>query len=72
MISIDAGEYEDGLGSDCTRCGYRFVSGTGEEFQRIEDAFRSEKQVQGRTPGEPLAIVKGHRDGLPQLSRKRK
>ena len=42
-----------------------------EEFDRIEDAFRREKQVQGWSRVKRLALVKGRSDKLPDLSKKR-
>jgi putative endonuclease len=41
-----------------------------EEFDRFDDAYRREKQVQGWGRAKRLALVKGHLDRLPGLSRK--
>jgi putative endonuclease len=42
-----------------------------EDYTRIEDAFRREKQVQNWSRSKRLALVKGQLDKLPALSRKR-
>ncbi|GIL22126.1 MAG: hypothetical protein BroJett042_06390 [Bacteroidota bacterium] len=40
-----------------------------EEFQRIDEAFYREKQVQGWSRKKKLALIKGEYDKLPQLSK---
>ena len=42
------------------------------EFDRIEDAFALEKQVQGWSRAKRLALIEGRFDALPGLSRKRR
>ena len=42
-----------------------------EEFDRVEDAFRREKQVQGWGRAKRLALIAGHLDALRPLSKKR-
>ncbi|MGL4257009.1 MAG: GIY-YIG nuclease family protein [Microbacterium sp.] len=41
-----------------------------EEFDRVDDAYRREKQVQGWSRAKRLALVKEQLEKLPQLSRK--
>lgn len=41
-----------------------------EKFDRVDDAYRREKQVQGWSRSKRLALVKGQLDKLPSLSRK--
>ncbi|MGW4928738.1 GIY-YIG nuclease family protein [Agromyces sp. NPDC004153] len=40
------------------------------EFDRVEDAFALEKQVQGWSRAKRLALIEGRFDALPGLSRK--
>ena len=42
-----------------------------EEFERIESAYRREKQVQGWSRAKRLALVHGKLDRLPPLAKKR-
>lgn len=42
-----------------------------EQFDRVEDAYRREKQVQGWGRAKRLALIKGRGEQLPGLSRKR-
>ena len=64
-------EHEEGLGSNYTKCRLPVRLLYCEEFDRVEDAFRREKQVQGWSRAKRLALVKGHGDKLPELSKKR-
>lgn len=41
-----------------------------EQFDRVEDAYRREKQVQGWSRAKRLALVKGTTEKLPTLSKK--
>ena len=41
-----------------------------EKFERVDDAYRREKQVQGWGRAKRLALVKEHLEKLPALSRK--
>jgi len=41
-----------------------------EEFDRVEDAYRREKQVQNWSRSKRLALVHGRLERLPKLSRK--
>ena len=40
-----------------------------EEFQRIDDAFYREKQVQGWSRKKKAALIKGEIDDLPKLAK---
>ena len=40
-----------------------------EEFQRIDEAFRREKQVQGWSRAKKEALIRGEFSNLPELSR---
>jgi len=42
-----------------------------EQYDRVEDAFRREKQVQGWSKAKRLALVHDHPERLPGLSKKR-
>lgn len=42
-----------------------------ETFDRVDDAYRREKQVQGWGRAKRLALITGHLESLPPLSRKR-
>ena len=64
-------EHEEGLGSNYTKCRLPVRLLYCEEFDRVEDAFRREKQVQGWSRAKRLALVKGRGDKLPELSKKR-
>ncbi|WP_194397014.1 GIY-YIG nuclease family protein [Microbacterium atlanticum] len=41
-----------------------------EQFDRIDDAYRREKQVQGWGRAKRFALAAGHLDSLPPLSKK--
>ncbi|MFH0919774.1 MAG: GIY-YIG nuclease family protein [Fibrobacterota bacterium] len=41
-----------------------------EEFDRVEDAFNREKQVQGWTRKKKQALILGQADKLPEMARK--
>jgi putative endonuclease len=38
------------------------------QFDRVEDAFRFEKQVQGWSRAKRIALIEGHLDVLPHLA----
>ena len=38
------------------------------EFDRVEDAFRFEKQVQGWSRAKRIALIEGRLDDLPDLA----
>lgn len=42
-----------------------------EQFDRVDDAYRREKQVQGWSRSKRLALVHGKLDRLPDLAKKR-
>ncbi|MFO1471746.1 MAG: hypothetical protein U1F27_11995 [Turneriella sp.] len=41
-----------------------------EEYERIEEAFRREKQVQNWSPAKKLALIEARLDELPTLAKK--
>ncbi len=63
-------QHNAGEGSAYTRCRLPVRLLYAEHFDRIEDAFRREKQVQRWSRAKRLALVKEHGDRLPELSRK--
>ena len=42
-----------------------------EAFDRVNDAYRREKQVQGWGRSKRIALITGHLEALPPLSKKR-
>ena len=42
-----------------------------EQFDRVDDAYRREKQVQGWSRAKRIALATGHLESLPALSKKR-
>ena len=42
-----------------------------EQFDRVDDAYRREKQVQGWGRAKRIALITEHREALPALSKKR-
>ncbi|MEU1973214.1 GIY-YIG nuclease family protein [Microbacterium sp. NPDC019599] len=65
-------EHSEGLGSVYTRSRLPVRLLYCEQFDRIDEAFRREKQVQGWGRVKRLALVKGRTEKLPPLSRKPK
>ena len=63
-------EHGEGFGSAYTTCRLPVRLLYAEQFDRVEDAFRREKQVQGWSRAKRLALVKDRPDRLPGLSRK--
>ena len=65
------GEHNDGLGSRYTRPRRRrpVVLVWAEYFERIEDAFRLEKQLQGWSRAKRQALIEGRYADLPGLAR---
>ena len=64
-------QHQDGLGSLYTRTRLPVRLLYFEVFDRVDDAYRREKQVQGWSRSKRLALVHGRLDDLPGLSKKR-
>ncbi|MFB8387977.1 GIY-YIG nuclease family protein [Microbacterium sp. NPDC055910] len=65
-------EHNNGEGSAYTRCRLPVRLLYFEEYERVEDAFRREKQVQNWGRAKRLALVKERAERLPELSKKRR
>ena len=63
-------EHQWGEGSAYTRCRLPVRLLYAEQYDRIEDAFRREKQVQRWSRSKRLALAHERGDRLPDLSRK--
>lgn len=63
-------QHQMGEGSAYTQCRLPVSVVYVEQWDRVEDAFRCEKQVQGWGRAKRLALITGHGDALPALSRK--
>ena len=63
------GEHQNGMGANHTakRLPVRLVY--CEEYERVEDAFRREKQVQGWTRAKKKALIEQNEGGLHELAR---
>ncbi|MFE6256191.1 GIY-YIG nuclease family protein [Agromyces sp. NPDC057865] len=64
-------QHQRGEGSSYTRRRLPVRLIFSQEFERIEDAFALEKQVQGWSRAKRIALIEGRFDALPGLSRKR-
>ncbi|NUT57674.1 MAG: GIY-YIG nuclease family protein [Agromyces sp.] len=65
-------QHQRGEGSAYTRRRLPVRLIFSQEFDRIEDAFALEKQVQGWSRAKRIALIEGRFDALPGLSRKRR
>jgi putative endonuclease len=65
------GEHNDGTASAYTRTRRPVRLMWAEYFDRMEDAFRLEKQMQGWSRAKRLAVIEGRYGDLPGLSRNR-
>ena len=65
-------EHQNGEGSNYTRKHLPVELVYLEEFRRIDDAFKREKQVQGWGRKKKEALIKGNFDELPELSLSKK
>ena len=61
-------EHETGIGPHYTRTRRPLRLVYTETFDRIDDAFRREKQVQGWSRQKKNALIHGHPTDLPHLS----
>lgn len=64
-------EHRRGVGAAYTRRRLPVTLVYAQEFDRIDDAFRLEKQVQGWSRAKRLALIEGRQGDLPGLSRRR-
>lgn len=64
-------QHNEGEGAEYTKSRLPVQLLYFEEFDRVDDAYRREKQVQGWGRAKRLALAAGHLDALPALSKKR-
>jgi len=64
-------EHQTGLGARFTKKHLPFELVYVEEFDRIEDAFKREKQIQGWTYRKKKALVEGRYDDLKKIGKKK-
>ena len=62
-------QHASGMGSEYTRRRLPVKLVYCEEYERIEDAFRREKQVQGWSRAKKKALIEGRWGDLPGLAR---
>ncbi len=62
-------EHQNGEGANFTRKHLPVKLIYYEEFQRIDDAFYREKQIQGWSKKKKEALIKGEHNKLPELSK---
>ncbi|MHB8137945.1 MAG: GIY-YIG nuclease family protein [Smithellaceae bacterium] len=62
-------QHQNGEGSNFTRKHLPVKLVYFEEFEKIDDAFRREKQVQGWSRKKKEALIRGENDKLPKLSK---
>jgi putative endonuclease len=61
-------QHRNGLGSNFTKKNLPFELVYFEEFQRIDEAFSREKQIQGWSRKKKEALINGKQEILPELS----
>ena len=64
-------QHNEGEGSEYTRTRLPVRLLYFEQFDRVDDAYRREKQVQGWGRAKRIALATEHLDALPPLSKKR-
>ena len=64
-------EHQNGLGAVFTKKRLPIKLVYCEEFERIDDAFYREKQVQGWSRAQKEALIQGQYDLLPKLAKTR-
>lgn len=64
-------EHQNGLGAVFTKKRLPIKLVYCEEFERIDDAFYREKQVQGWSRAKKEALIRGQYDLLPKLAKTR-
>ena len=65
------GEHSMGIGAQYTRRRLPVTLVFQQEFERIDEAYFSEKQVQGWGRAKRLALIEGRMELLPELAKKR-
>lgn len=63
-------EHQEGLGARYTSRRLPFKLVYSEEYDRVEDAFRREKQVQNWGRAKREALISGKHEMLPELAKK--
>jgi putative endonuclease len=63
-------QHQQRLGASYTRHRLPVTLVYSEEYERIEDAFYREKQVQGWSRKKKKALIEGRMEDLPELSKK--
>jgi putative endonuclease len=61
-------QHQNGLGANFTKKNLPMELVYFEEFQRIDEAFKREKQIQGWSRKKKEALIKGKQELLPELS----
>lgn len=64
-------QHQAGQGAAYTRSRRPVKLVFAEEFQRVENAFQREKQVQGWCRAKRLALIASNPEGLPEIARRR-
>lgn len=65
-------EHQNGLGANYTKKRLPVKLVYSEAFDRIDDAFYREKQIQGWSRANKKALIERNFDKLPELSKKKK
>ena len=63
-------QHYSGAGGDYTRKRQPVTLVFAEEYQRVDEAWEREKQIQGWSRRKREALIEGRMDDLPSLSRK--
>ena len=67
-LSLRAWEHQEGLGAVYTRKRLPVELVWSEEFDRIDEAFAREKQVQNWSRAKRIALIEGRYEDLPELA----
>ncbi len=68
-LEIRLWEHQNGLGSEHTKKHLPVELIYSEEYERIDQAFYREKEIQGWSRKKKEALINGHFDKLPELSK---
>ena len=69
-LEIRLSEHQDGIGANYTKNRLPVEIVYFEEYDRIDEAFYREKQVQGWSRRKKQALIEGKTELLPQLAKK--
>ena len=69
-LEIRLSEHQDGIGANYTKNRLPVELVYFEEYDRIDEAFYREKQVQGWSRRKKQALIEGKTELLPQLAKK--